>query len=103
MSRRQKGQSTLEYAMIIAVVVGALLAIQIYMKRGVQGKMRESTDQIGEQFDAENTTIDHTITRTSKTVQIVKDGVTTTYSGGEDGVSEAETRTESGTETVSAW
>jgi len=53
---KQKGQSTLEYAMIIAVVVGALLAMQFYMKRGIQGKLRESTDSVGSQYSAGNVT-----------------------------------------------
>ncbi len=55
MFNQKRGQSTLEYAVIIAVVVAALLAIQIYMKRGVQGKLRESSDKIGEQYSAGNT------------------------------------------------
>ncbi len=46
----RRAQSTVEYAILIAVVVGALLAMQIYMKRGVQGKLRSATDDIGEQF-----------------------------------------------------
>lgn len=48
----KKGQSTLEYALIITVVVGALVAINVYMKHGVQGKLKESADDIGQQFDA---------------------------------------------------
>lgn len=51
MFKDRKGQSTLEYGLIIAVVVAALLAINYYMKKGVQGKLKESTDQIGRQFD----------------------------------------------------
>ena len=47
---RCRGQSTLEYAVLISVVVAALIAMQIYMKRGVQGKLRDATDQVGEQF-----------------------------------------------------
>ncbi len=46
----KKGQSTLEYALLIAVVVGALLAMQPYLKRGVQGNLRDSSDQIGTQY-----------------------------------------------------
>lgn len=57
---KKNGQSTLEYAVIIAVVVGGLLAMQIYMKRGVQGKLRESTDRIGEQYSAGNTVYKYT-------------------------------------------
>jgi hypothetical protein len=66
MLRRLKGQSTLEYAMIIAVVVGALLLMQNYMKRGVQGKLRESTDEIGAQYSAGNITSKYTIEQTGE-------------------------------------
>jgi hypothetical protein len=41
----------LEYAVIISVVVAALLAMNIYMKRASEGKLRESSDRLGEQFD----------------------------------------------------
>ena len=54
MSRGYKGQSTLEYALIVAVVVGGLIAMQYYMNRGVQGKLRESIDSVGEQYSAGN-------------------------------------------------
>jgi len=60
MLSRIKGQSTLEYSLIIAVVVGGLLAMNFYMKRGVQGKLRESTDQIGAQYSAGNVTSTYT-------------------------------------------
>ena len=102
MLRKLKGQSTLEYAMIIAVVVGALLAIQIYMKRGVQGKLRESSDKIGEQFDAEKTDINRTTNRFGTTVETVSAGKTTKSSGTLPG-STAETTTEFGSDTVGAW
>jgi len=45
------GQSTLEYALIIAVVVAALMAINAYMQKGLQGRLKVSSDQIGKQFD----------------------------------------------------
>lgn len=97
MLRNRTAQSTLEYAVIIAVVVAALLAIQIYMKRGVQGKLRESTDQVGEQFDIEKTNIDMTTERAGKTVQTQTTG----------GVSQTDytgvSQKEFGTETVDKW
>ena len=46
----RRAQSTVEYAVLAAVVVGALLAMQIYIKRGAMGKMKSATDSIGEQF-----------------------------------------------------
>ena len=57
----QRGQSTLEYAVLIAVVVGACLVMQIYMKRGVSGKLQEGTQRIGEQFTPYTAT--HTLTQ----------------------------------------
>ena len=56
------GQSTVEYAVLIVVVIAALLAMSIFMKRGVMGKARESTDQIGDQFAPLTTTNDYTRT-----------------------------------------
>ena len=52
----KKAQSTLEYAILISVLVAALIAMQTYLKRGVQGKIRESSDQIGESFSPGYTT-----------------------------------------------
>jgi len=57
----KKGQGTLEYAVIIAVIVAALIAMQNYVKRGMQGKLRESTDNIGEQFAPKDTSVDTTV------------------------------------------
>ena len=51
MRKRTRGQSTLEYAVIIAVVVGGLMAMQYYIKRGYAGRLRASSDEMGEQFD----------------------------------------------------
>lgn len=53
----KRGQSTVEYGLLIAVIVVALLAVNIYLKRGVQGRLRESSDQIGRQFDPEDYTL----------------------------------------------
>lgn len=74
----KKAQSTLEYAVIISLVVASLLAMQIYVKRGMQGKLRESTDQIGEQYSPRQTTSTFTTTSEQKTTEEVKAGVTTT-------------------------
>jgi uncharacterized protein (UPF0333 family) len=52
---QKKGQSTLEYVILIGFVVAALILMGVYMKRSIQGKLRESSDQIGEQFSAAHT------------------------------------------------
>lgn len=40
------GQSILEYVMIIAVVVAALLAMNIYVQRSIQSNLKVIEDQI---------------------------------------------------------
>jgi Flp pilus assembly pilin Flp len=57
----KKAQSTLEYAVIIAVVVAALIAMQAYVKRGLQGKYKQASDDIGEQYSPGGTTSNQTI------------------------------------------
>ncbi len=47
--RNPKGQSTLEYAILIVIIIGALITLQIYIKRGLQGRLKSATDDIGEQ------------------------------------------------------
>ena len=51
--RKKMGQSTLEYAILVVVVIMALVASQAYIKRAVQGRMKESSDDIGEAYSME--------------------------------------------------
>lgn len=75
----RRGQSTLEYAILILIVIVALLAMQTYLKRGIQGRMRESSDNIGEAYSPGYTTSSFTRTSQSTTnEQIDTTGVTTT-------------------------
>lgn len=64
--KSKKGQGILEYAMILAIVVAVIVAIQIYVKRAVQGKFKQSADQIGEQFTA---AADYTIETTTQSAR----------------------------------
>lgn len=72
----KKAQSTLEYAVIIAVVVAALIAMQAYMKRGLQGKFKQASDDIGEQYSPGRTTSNTAITSTvTSTENVTLQGV----------------------------
>ena len=42
--RLRKGQSTAEYAIVIGLVIAAAIAMQVYVKRSIQGKMKDATD-----------------------------------------------------------
>ena len=72
----RKGQNTLEYVLLITAVVAAFLAIQYYLNRGLQGRVREASDNIGGQFDAPVTEGYQTTTRSSTTWDTNKAGVT---------------------------
>lgn len=54
---KKRGQSTLEYAILIIIVIGALLSIQVYIKRGIQGRLKSSADDIGDQYSDGNTNV----------------------------------------------
>ena len=40
----RKGQSTAEYAIVIGLVIAAALAMQVYVKRGLQAKVKGAVD-----------------------------------------------------------
>jgi|WetSurMetagenome_2_1015567.scaffolds.fasta_scaffold373173_1 hypothetical protein len=67
----RRGQSTLEYALIIAVVVAGLLLMQHYVKRGYAGRLKSASDDIGEQYDPTGYDAHFNITQKSNTTQTV--------------------------------
>ena len=94
--RRMRGQGTLEYVILTGFVVAALIAMGVYMKRGFQGRLRESTDQIGGQYSAQHTVSNYnTITNVSQTEHVSSGGVVHTDIA-------ANTQTKTGSEQVSA-
>ena len=76
--RKMKGQSTLEYAVLIIIVIGALLSIQVYIKRGVQGRLKSAADDIGEQYSPGNTNYTMVTRVKSNTQETFEAGVSTT-------------------------
>lgn len=40
----KKGQNIAEYAIVIALVIGAAIAMQTYVKRGLQGRVADTVD-----------------------------------------------------------
>jgi Flp pilus assembly pilin Flp len=47
MKSKIKGVSVLEYTILIAVILAAMLAMSIYLKRAITGKWKDSADAIG--------------------------------------------------------
>jgi hypothetical protein len=52
---KNKGQSTLEFAVLVVCIVAAAVAMGVYIKRGVQGRIRQSADEIGTLYSPGNT------------------------------------------------
>ena len=44
MNRSRRGQSTAEYAIVIAVVLGAIVGMQTYVKRAINARIADATD-----------------------------------------------------------
>lgn len=93
----------MEYAMVIVCIVAALLAMQYYIKRAIQGRVRESADTIGEQYAPKHMDSQITITQTGTTdvkAQAVQDPNDATKFGLETITTTDETTTRTGHENV---
>jgi len=77
----RKGQSILEYAILLAVVIAVLLIMQAFVKRGYQGSLKASSDKMGEQFSASGTTIKEEQKMTGNQNVITEVGTDTTVMG----------------------
>jgi len=77
----RKGQSILEYAILLAVVIAVLLIMQAFVKRGYQGSLKTSSDKMGEQFSASGTTIKDERTMADPQDIVTEVGTTTSMMG----------------------
>lgn len=93
----RKGQSTLEYALIIAVVVAGLLLMQYYVKRGYAGRLKTASDDMGEQYDPTVYSGYFNTVQSSRVAQTVLDRTSRTEH------LDAQISTKIGNETVNAW
>jgi uncharacterized protein (UPF0333 family) len=67
-----RGQVTVEVAILFAFVIAALVAMALYLQRGVQGGVKSNSDSFGTQFgsvDAWTLNIQSTTTETPADVQ----------------------------------
>jgi len=54
-----KGQSILEYAILLGVILVAILVMQIFIKRGYQGGLKDAAEKMGDAYSASSTWILH--------------------------------------------
>jgi Flp pilus assembly pilin Flp len=51
LKRRNRGQTILEYTIIVVIMLGVMIAMKDYVKRGIQGRWKSATDDMGDQYD----------------------------------------------------
>lgn len=63
---KHKAQSALEYVVFIAILVAALIAMQTYFKRGIQGRLRSQAEELsgGTFYSLGATNANSTVNRT---------------------------------------
>ena len=47
----RKGQTILEYTVILIILLGVVITMKDYVKRGIQGRWKSATDDLGDQYD----------------------------------------------------
>ncbi len=108
--KNRNGQTSgLELAIFIICLVMALIAMQGYILRSIQGGLRHSSDKIGGQYDPEHTFVNFTtISRSDMTTEVVVDVIRDIVNG--DSINATTTvftdldeQTRTGTEIVGAF
>jgi len=88
----KRGQSTLEYAVLIALILSSILIMQFYVKRGYQGRLKQEADSVGGQYSPGHTT--------SSITTIINSSSTSESSRGQTDVSSSTSTSVSKHETV---
>ena len=52
--RKNKGQTILEFTVIMIIILGVLITMKDYIKRGFQGRWKSATDDLGDQYDPQH-------------------------------------------------
>lgn len=64
---RQNAQTVLEMAILLLAIVFAFLAMQVYLRRSIAGRLRSDIDAVGQQYDPTDTISDFSINHISNT------------------------------------
>jgi len=96
-NKKNRGQTTLEYVLIIIIFLGAFIAMSAYVKRGFSGRWKSAIDNLGEQYDPRvaDSSIRHQLSSTTDTDIIVIDDTVAnlTYTSRTDTTSSVERKT----------
>ena len=97
----------MEYAVLLACIAAALLGMQYYVKRSVQGRAKQAADELGDPYDSENMNISNMTTRVdsltviNSKIDLLPDTTEKYYV--ESNISINETTNKTGSEDFKAW
>ena len=72
---RRKGQSIIEFTVLMVIVIGVFIAMQFYVKRGLQGRWKSSLDDFGDQYDPHLTNanvVTRILSNSATQIQVIK-------------------------------
>lgn len=72
----------LEYSILIAVILSALVIMQFYIKRSYQGRLKKEADSVGQQYAPGHTTSTNVINTQSTSTTTVADGISSVVVSG---------------------
>jgi Flp pilus assembly pilin Flp len=74
-----KAQTSLEYVVLVTVLLAALISVGVYFKRALQGRWKTTVDDLGDQYDprAGEAFIEHKLLMNSDTTILAINETTT--------------------------
>lgn len=89
---KKRGQTSLEYIVLIVIVLAVFLGVGNYFKRGISGRWKAAIDDMGDQYDprATNGSIRHTILSNTITQIMTINAAGGFWTSREDGTSTIE-------------
>lgn len=79
----RKAQATVEYVLLVAAIIGGIMAMQLYLKRSVQGRLKDLADEVSQQAynPGRDSVSNFTVNKTYETVEEISGNTATTYMG----------------------
>lgn len=96
----RRGQSTVEYLVLIGIAVAVLIIMGVYMQRGYQGHVRGLGDQVGSQYSPSTAVLNNQEVKTIDSIVTSKSDTTTVYGDSGDTSATTSRTEEKTTETV---
>lgn len=62
----------MEFALLLVIIIAALISMQIYLRRGIQGRLRDNIESLGGQYDPAATSSEYNFIEKSSSTSTTK-------------------------------